>query len=83
LISVSPKLVHVYSRQAVNINKHKQTNIYIYKNITPYKKNIIKHVISNIARFYGHARRNTTVEVTVEMLLRFAKQVLVTTFNST
>jgi hypothetical protein len=31
--------IAIYSRCAVNMNRHRQTNIYMHKNITPYKEN--------------------------------------------
>ena len=31
--------IAIYSRRAANTNRHRQTNIYMHKNITPYKEN--------------------------------------------
>jgi hypothetical protein len=38
------KQIAIYSRRAANTNRHRQTNIYMHKNITPYKKNHYKNV---------------------------------------
>jgi hypothetical protein len=51
-----------------NEYKQAQANIYLHKNITPYKIKYYKNEqYKNRERFYGYARiRNTTVEATTE-----------------
>jgi hypothetical protein len=52
-------------------NKYKQAqaNIYLHKNITPYKIKYYKSEQYKIERFYGYARKRTAiVEATVEGL---------------
>jgi hypothetical protein len=55
-------------------NKYKQTqsNIYLHKNITPYKIKYYQNKrYKNRERFYGYAKiKNTTVEATIAKLLR-------------
>jgi hypothetical protein len=51
------------------MNMHNQANIYIYKNITPYKEKIIKHVVPITACFYDYVRkRNIEIEAMIEKL---------------
>jgi hypothetical protein len=40
--------IAIYSRRAENTNRHIQTNIYMHKNITPYKGNHYKNVYYKI-----------------------------------
>jgi hypothetical protein len=56
--------------QRIQTGKNKPTNIYLHKNITPYKiKYYENEQYKNRERFYGYMRiRNTTVEATVEKL---------------
>jgi len=42
------KQIAIYSRRAANTNRHRQTNIYMHKNITPYKGNHYKNVYYKI-----------------------------------
>jgi hypothetical protein len=53
-----------------NEYKQAQANIYLHKNITPYKiKYYQNEQYKNIERFYGYAgMRSATVKVTVEKL---------------
>jgi hypothetical protein len=53
-----------------NEYKKAQANIYLHKNITPYKiKYYQNEQYKNIERFYGYAGiRSATVEATVEKL---------------
>jgi hypothetical protein len=37
------KRIVIQSQREAKMNRHKQTNIYMHKNITPFKENIIKH----------------------------------------
>jgi hypothetical protein len=40
--------IEIYSRRTANTNRHRQTNIYMHKNITPYKGNHYKNVYYKI-----------------------------------
>jgi hypothetical protein len=40
--------IAIYSRRTENTNRHRQTNIYLHKNITPYKGNHYKNVYYKI-----------------------------------
>jgi hypothetical protein len=68
--------VAFYSRHVANMNRHKQTNISIYKTITPYKgKHYKNKQIPNRARFYGHeTKRNAAVTATVISCHIYIKQ---------
>jgi hypothetical protein len=44
------------------MNKHKQTNVYRHKNITPYKGNQYKTCNINRERLYGYARKRTAID---------------------
>ena len=55
-----------------NESKQAQANIYLHKNITPYKIKYYQNTqYKNRERLYGYAKiRNATVESTVDKLLR-------------
>jgi hypothetical protein len=38
------KRITIYSRRAANTNRHRQTTIYMHKDITPYKGNHYKNM---------------------------------------
>jgi hypothetical protein len=63
---------HVLFVHASNTNKHRQTNIYIYRNIAPYKRKYYKNVqYKNREHFYGHIRkRNIEMEALIGKISR-------------
>jgi hypothetical protein len=69
LVAESRKRIAFYSRHAANMNRHKQTNIYKYKNIAPYKGKQYKNMqykiklASMVTRGKKRDRRSYGLEV--------------------